>query len=171
LLEFGVPEGRVSVVYDGVPLLPNMRGGTRIIAPATDDPRKGSALVRQAAAIGRFEVHFSTNLQADLEDAAALVYVTHEEGLGSGALLAMAAGVPVVASRAGGLPEAVGDAGILVENDPEAIAAAVRKAAGDRALGERGRRRVEERFSIESMVAGTRAVYDRVLSCSKPSLR
>ena len=37
------------------------------------------------------------------------VYITESEGLGSAVLLAMAAGTPVIASRVGGLPEAIED--------------------------------------------------------------
>ena len=59
----------------------------------------------------------SQHLEADLRDAAMLVYLTASEGLGSGALLAMSAGVPVIASRVGGLPEIVRhrETGLLVE--------------------------------------------------------
>ncbi|HEX8985131.1 MAG TPA: glycosyltransferase family 4 protein [Bryobacteraceae bacterium] len=170
----GIARSRVSVVYDGVPPAPSGSPGARIVAPATRDPQKGSALVEAAAARGRFSVHFSTDLPRDLAGAAVFVYITHQEGLGSGALLAMASGVPVVASRAGGLPEIVvdGETGLLVDNTPEAIAAAVTRLAQDRAfatrLGAAGRRMVETRFSVAHMVQGTLAVYHRVLPCSKP---
>jgi len=171
LLAAGVPPARISVVYDGVPEMPEARGGASILAPATDDPRKGSALLAEAALIGGFQVHYSKSLAADLDDAAVFVYITHQEGLGSGALLAMAAGVPVVASRVGGLQEVVvdGDTGLLVENDAAAIARAVRRAAGDREMGRRGRERAAKLFSLDGMVEGTLAVYDRILGCWKPS--
>lgn len=171
LLAAGVPPARISVVYDGIPEMPEARGGARIVALATDDPMKGSELLAEAALAGGFHIHYSRSLAADLDDAALFVYITHEEGLGSGALLAMAAGVPVVASRVGGLQEVVvdGETGLLVENDAEAIAAAVRRAAGDREMGRRGRERAAKLFSLDGMVEGTLAVYDQVLGCWKPS--
>ncbi len=105
----GVAEDRISVVYDGVPIPPEpaRRSGAHVVTPATDDPRKGPELVREAAALARVDVRFSTDLARDLRDAAAFLYITYEEGLGSGALLAMAAGVPVIASRIGGLTEII----------------------------------------------------------------
>jgi alpha-1,3-rhamnosyl/mannosyltransferase len=51
------------------------------------------------------------------------VLPSFEEGFGLPALEAMAAGVPVVASTRGSLPEVVGDAGLLI--DPENTAALV----------------------------------------------
>jgi glycosyltransferase involved in cell wall biosynthesis len=144
--------------------------GSRIVAPATADPEKGTDLVRRAAALGGFEVRFSADLARDLEDAALLVYITHEEGLGSGALLAMGAGVPVVASRVGGLEEAVvdGETGLLAGNTPEEIAGAVRAIVDDRTRAERmgsaGRRRALECFTVPAMTRGTLEVYRQVLA-------
>jgi glycosyltransferase involved in cell wall biosynthesis len=172
LIEAGVDPERVTVVYDGVPLGEPGAGGRRVVAIESADPKKGSALIRDAAACGGFRVHFSSRLDEDLHgDAALFLYVTEEEGLGSAALLAMAAGVPVVASRVGGLPEAVadGETGVLVGNDPNAIARAVRELLAQperaRAMGAAGRLRVERRFTVDRMVEGTLAVYDRILSC------
>jgi len=171
LIEAGIAGGRVSVVYDGVPLGERSAGGTRVIAPATNDPKKGTELGKLAARQAGFDVHFSDSLAEDLaRDAAVFVYITHEEGLGSAVLLAMAAGVPVVASRTGGLPEAVvdGETGLLVENTPAAIAAAVRRILENRdearAMAEAARRRAESLFGVEAMVEGTIRVYHRVLS-------
>ncbi len=172
LIEAGIPGERITVVYDGVPLGRCTAGGNRVVAPATDDPRKGTELLKRAAAGGGFAVHFSTALNEDLlRDAALFVYITHEEGLGSAVLLAMAAGVPVVASRVGGLPEAVvhGETGLLVENTPESIAAAVRRLLENRSeagvMAQAARRRAEALFGVEAMVGGTLQVYHRVLSC------
>jgi len=165
LIEGGVPQSKVHVVPDGVPLLPEACGDA-VVAPATDDPQKGSALVRQLDT----PVVFSQDLQRDLLHAAILVYVTHSEGLGSGALLAMSAGVPVIASRVGGLPEIVRhrETGLLVDNTPEAIAAALRELRADpefgRRLGAAGRRMVAEGFTVDHMVRRTMEVYKQVLS-------
>jgi glycosyltransferase involved in cell wall biosynthesis len=171
LLKAGIPLEKITVVYDGVPLGEHAPDGRRIVAPATEDPAKGSDLVREAARLAGVEIQFSKNLEADLAQAAMLVYITRQEGLGSAALLAMAAGVPVLASRVGGLTEVIedGESGVLTENDPVAIAAAMRRMAGDadllQRLGARARRRVCEKFSVAAMVRGTLDVYHKVLSC------
>jgi glycosyltransferase involved in cell wall biosynthesis len=167
LEEAGVPAAKIAVVYDGVAVPPGISTlDGDIIAPASEDPRKGAALVRRAAA----GVRFSEDLLRDLPRARALVYISESEGLGSAALLAMAHGVPVIASRTGGLPEIVIDGvnGFLVDNDPAAIAEAVARLAGDRELAARlgaaGRRLVEEQFTIERMAEKTIEAYRTVLS-------
>jgi Glycosyltransferase len=157
---------RISVVHDGVlPPAPAV-GGTEIVALASSDPMKGSELLRAAAALAGVEVLFSKDLAQDLPRAAIFVYITHSEGLGSAALLAMAAGVPVVASRVGGLPEIVrhGETGILTENEPQAIASAIRKALDERSSMCCQAREHAGRFSIAAMAQGTRDVYQRVLA-------
>jgi len=83
------------------PLLEPVRGSS-VVAPANaDDACKGAPLAVEAASLAGVELKLSTDLERDLRDAAVFVYITHSEGLGSGALLAMSAGVPVVASRGG----------------------------------------------------------------------
>jgi len=170
LIAGGVPANKIDVVYDGVPLLPQS-SGTRIVAPADfDDPMKGAPLAMEAARLAGVELLVSSNLERDLADASMLVYISHSEGLGSAALFAMAAGVPVIASHVGGLPEAVLDreTGLLVENHPQAIAAAIRELTGDpalaRRLGRNARQAVAERFTVEHMVRRTMEVYRTVLS-------
>jgi len=170
LVSGGIAPERIAVVYDGVPLL-EPSSGTRTIAPANlDDPLKGSPLAMEAARMAGVDLEISTDLEHDLPHAAVLVYISHSEGLGSAALLAMSAGVAVIASKTGGLPEAVRhrETGLLVENRPEAVAAALRELVEDRglarALGQAGRRLVEERFTVDHMVRRTMEVYRTVLS-------
>ena len=66
------------------------------------------------------------SLAAALGSAAALAYPSVYEGFGFPPLQAMAAGVPVVATRAGALPEVLGDAAVLVgARDADALAGAL----------------------------------------------
>lgn len=81
-----------------------------------------------------------------------------QEGISVSIAEAMAAALPVVATRVGGTPELVeeGVTGLLVEpGRPEALAAAMARLASEpglsRDMGEKGRARVEERFSLEQM--------------------
>ena len=169
LIEAGVPAGRVRVVYDGgeapAETRPIERAGTLIVTPHFDDPMKGSVILRETG----LDVKYSSNLTADLKEAAVFVYLTYEEGLGSAVLLAQAAGVPVVASRVGGLPEVVlhEETGLLTENDPLSARAAVERLLGDPALAARlaanARRRFHELFTVDHMVESTVAAYRELL--------
>ena len=73
-----------------------------------------------------------------LAGATALVLASRYEGFGLTAGEAMAAGVPVVATRVGGIPEVVGDAAVLVPPADEATLAAAIHAlvTDDRRLAE-----------------------------------
>jgi glycosyltransferase involved in cell wall biosynthesis len=109
------------------------------------------------------------------EDAASLlplfdvvVVPSRYEGFGLAAAEAMLLGVPVVASRTGGLEEVVGDSGILVPpGDAAALAAAIAELHDDRPRRERlaagGRGRARTAFTVERMARETRAVYERVM--------
>ena len=74
-------------------------------------------------------------------------------------LEAMSAGLPIVATRVGGIPEVLEDgvSGILVgPARPEELAGAIRRLANDRpaaaAMGTAARRRWSERFSDQRMI-------------------
>jgi glycosyltransferase involved in cell wall biosynthesis len=95
---------------------------------------------------------------------------SHMEGLGTSLLDAMAFGRPVVATRAGGIPEAVEDGvtGLLVPpRDPGALAEALVCLLSDGprrdAVGLAGRRRFEEHFTVQRMVDRTLAAYEELL--------
>ncbi|KAA0219028.1 MAG: glycosyltransferase family 1 protein [Proteobacteria bacterium] len=100
-----------------------------------------------------------------------VVHPAEMEGLGVSLLQASAAAVPIVASRAGGLPEAVSDgvSGLLVTpGDVPGLVEALRRLLDDpalrRRLGEAGRRRILSGFTIEAMVEGNIAVYREILA-------
>ena len=91
------------------------------------------------------------------------------EGLGTSLLDAMACARPIVATRAGGIPEIVEDGvnGLLAPvRDHHALAEAMVRALKDpdlrRRLGEAGFARVNQRFTVERMVSETADVYARV---------
>jgi glycosyltransferase involved in cell wall biosynthesis len=91
------------------------------------------------------------------------------EGLGTSLLDAMACARPIVATRTGGIPEVVEDGvnGLLVEpRDDRAMADAIVRLLKDDGLrqrmGHEGLARVQERFTVERMVAGTAGVYARL---------
>ncbi|HVR72101.1 MAG TPA: glycosyltransferase [Vicinamibacteria bacterium] len=91
---------------------------------------------------------------------------SHLEGLGTSLLDAMAFARPVVATAAGGIPEAVEDGvtgRVVPPRDPRALAAALVEVLEDparrRAMGAAGRARFEERFTADRMVEQTLAVY------------
>jgi glycosyltransferase involved in cell wall biosynthesis len=100
-----------------------------------------------------------------------LVLASLSEGLPTVLLEAGALGVPVVATAVGGTPEIVVDGvtGLLVPpRDPAALADAITALVRDpdraRAMGEAGRRRVEEHFTADRMVAETLAIYEGLLA-------
>jgi glycosyltransferase involved in cell wall biosynthesis len=93
------------------------------------------------------------------------------EGFGLPAAEAMACGTPVVATRAGALPEVVGEegAGLLVPpRDPQALAGAILRILQDEAgrgkMGVMGRQRVESLFTWAKVAERTVEVYKELIN-------
>ncbi|MCY2925296.1 MAG: glycosyltransferase [Planctomycetota bacterium] len=114
---------------------------------------------------------FVDDVRAVLSAADALVMPSRWEGFGLSAGEAMAAGLPVVATRVPGLVDLVvdGQTGILVERDDVvALAEAIHRLAGDAALrarlGQAGRQRITERFGIDACVQAHERLYMEVAS-------
>jgi len=101
----------------------------------------------------------------------AFVLPSSREGTPASAIEALAAGLPVVATRVGGLPDVVSDGedGFLVEvGAVDALAERLQRLAADPALRERmgaaGRRRVLQRYSAGRLVDDMDALYRSLLS-------
>jgi glycosyltransferase involved in cell wall biosynthesis len=98
------------------------------------------------------------------------VMPSRQEALGTAIVEAMAAGLPVVGSDVGGIPESVSaDVGYVIRSgDVEGLAAVLGDLAADpdkrRSMGLAARRRAEQLFSLDDMVDRTIELYERVLS-------
>ncbi|HWI54349.1 MAG TPA: glycosyltransferase family 4 protein [Desulfobacteria bacterium] len=95
------------------------------------------------------------------------------EGLSITTIEAMSAGLPVVASRTGGLPELVkhGETGLLVEpRDPVKLAQAVTDLLSNRdkrqVMGSRANKKASAMFNLEKMVGETCRIYDEIIKDS-----
>ncbi len=117
------------------------------------DLRGRVRLVGQLAAPGRL-----------LREADVVVHPSREEGFGQVIVEALAVGARVVACAAGGVPEALGDAGWLVPTgNADALAGALREAPVAPFDPARARARAAA-FSVRAMVQGTTDAYMRALT-------
>jgi glycosyltransferase involved in cell wall biosynthesis len=134
-------------------------------APGRGEPAEGRVPTNGGCGEGvRFLGYVArSDLAALYAGARALLYLSHYEGYGVPVLEAMAAGSPVIASDRGGIPEAAGDAALLVDPDrPETVDRALeslRTDAGLRAaLRSRGILRAR-RFTWEAAAAAAEEAY------------
>jgi sugar transferase (PEP-CTERM/EpsH1 system associated) len=92
------------------------------------------------------------------------------EGTPVSLLEAMACGLPVVASKVGGIPEVVSDGvhGTLVPVDTRALADALARYVQDPELAARhakaARQRIEDKYSMSAMLAAYTGLYDSLCS-------
>jgi len=106
-----------------------------------------------------------------LEAADFFVLPSDTEGLPLSVLEAMAHGLPIIASRVGGIPELIDDEkeGLLVEpGDADALSTAIQRLWRDRALchrlGEAARLRAASHFSIAETTEKYEQLYNRVVA-------
>lgn len=173
-----------------IPVLPGPVSGPRLVVPGRLVPEKGHQDLIQA--LTRLKTPISVvfagggPLRETLSQAAPSVQITgtltHEqmlgqigladlvvipsryEGFGLTALEAMALARPVIATRAGGLPEVLGDTGLLVPvGDPVQLARAIQTLLADpdhcKRLGAAGQARAFGQFSAPVIAARLLAHY------------
>jgi len=114
------------------------------------------------------------DVPAVMKDLTVLAVPSRQEGLGIVALEAMALGVPVVASNAGGLPEIIKNEvnGLIVPIDAAgALGMAISRLLGDpdlaKRLGEEGRRTVAARFTADAHAKIVADLYRKIMGTSK----
>jgi glycosyltransferase involved in cell wall biosynthesis len=150
------PEKGIDVAIDAC----RMAGVPLVIAG--DGPELDALRARAADGDVRFVGRVENGELDRLRVAAALALVPSRsaETFGMAAAEAMAAGVPVVASRIGALPELVEGPGLVDPGDATALAEAIGRRWRDAAAGERGRARVRELCSSEVVAEGLAHVYE-----------
>jgi glycosyltransferase involved in cell wall biosynthesis len=151
--------GRLRAPKDFVTLVRAMTGLEARLRIAGDGPDRAGleAEIERLGLQDRVELLGTrTDIPELLAGADVFALASDSEGLPMSVLEAMAAGLPVVASAVGGIPEVVrdGETGALVPpRDSAALASAIGRIVADPELrdrlGEAGRRRVEREFSLE----------------------
>jgi glycosyltransferase involved in cell wall biosynthesis len=149
------------------PALPLCLTGSADTLGATDAATLSALPARLRARIEFLGVVPDARMPDLYRDAALLIFPSRGEGFGFPPLEAMACGTPVIASRAGSIPEIAGEAALYVDpDDPAALGGAIARVLSDTAL--RGRmvaagleRAAALRWPV--CVARTLAVYRDVL--------
>jgi glycosyltransferase involved in cell wall biosynthesis len=182
----GVPEG--APVVGNVAALAEFKGHATLLEAAArvrarmpevrfvlvGEGSLRSSLEERAGALGLSGYCFFAGFREDLERLIPAFTIfclpSDMEGLGTSLLDAMAFSRPIVATAAGGIPEAVldGVTGLLVPSgDPSALSRALLELLENpetgKRMGEAGRRRYEERFTADHMVQATLKVYEEIL--------
>jgi glycosyltransferase involved in cell wall biosynthesis len=137
--------------------------------PARDELRREAARLNLSDEVCRF-VGSVDDLAPRYANADILVLTSEHEGTPNVVIEAMASGLPVVATRVGGLPEIVKDreTGILVDHQDESgLARATLELICNPSLrqeyGAVGRRLVEERHAFPRLAQALASLYDSVL--------
>lgn len=168
------PVKGIDVLIDALAMLKS--DGHRVTVTIAGEGPDGDKLKAQAEGAGLADTVRFVGFRPAREAFAMgrmLVMPSRAESLPYVLLEAAAAGMPLIATEVGGVPEIFGDqAGCLIRpNDTTALAAALLAALADPALiqgvAHRIRGRVRDEFSLNSMVDGGLAAYREALALRK----
>ena len=169
-------EKGLRYLIEAASLIPRVKGRVRFDIVGDGDCRMElEELVRKKELEGCIQfLGFRNDIQALMKDFDLFVLPSLSEGLSSAIMEAMASSLPVIASNVGGIPELVqnGDNGLLVRPaDPVGLARAIMRLAEDpvalRQMGIRGRKRVEEKFTLDRKVLETEELCSTLVPSTK----
>lgn len=163
------------ILLEAVARLPAALRQVRFVCAGEGPERE--ELTRRIAELGLRDrvllVGHRLDVPAILARAQAACLCSSAEGLSNALMEAMAARLPIVATRVGGTPELVReeDNGLLVPPGDacalaEKLGALLQRPETAREMGLRGRRRVETELSLERMAEGHGALYRRALGAA-----
>ena len=167
-------KGQIYLIEALAPLRQRFPHVRLILVGPAKDPAYAASVAQRTEQLGLSDVVVWAGQQHDLPAVYAAadlgVLPSLEETLPLAVLEAMAARLPVVATAAGGTPECVEHeaTGLLVPPaDPRRLSEALARLVCDEALrrrfAEAGRRRIEERFSIEHHATALEELFDRLV--------
>ena len=165
-------EKGINHLIEAAALIPEVRSRIRFVVVGDGDCR--SELQDQVRAANLETCFQFAGFQENTGDYLAsfdiFVLPSLSEGLSSSILSAMASSLPVVATEVGGIPELVrhGHNGLLVPPaNPPALAKALQSLAEDPSerfrMGQRGRTRIEEQFTLQRKIAETERLCHSLL--------
>jgi glycosyltransferase involved in cell wall biosynthesis len=174
------PEKRLDLLLDATAVLASRISDLHVIVAGQgrEEPELRAATLRAGLTDTVHFVGFRPNVADVLAALDVAVFPSDREGAPLAVLEAMATGIPVVASRVGGLPEVIADGvhGLLVpRRDPEAIAAAVGRLLDDEGLrtrlGRAAQARQQTLYTVEASVARLEQLYEELYRTSSRARR
>jgi glycosyltransferase involved in cell wall biosynthesis len=168
------PQKAIVTMLEAMVVVHERQPAARLLVLGPGDP---SALQARAAELGVTDAVSFIGQRDDVDDILAAadmgVLSSEFEGMPLAILEYMAAGLPVVSTGVGGVPEIVceGQTGLLVpRGDSRALAEGIGRLIADpelaREMGLNGRRRQRERFSAAAMIREITALYERLLGAA-----
>lgn len=163
-----------NVMLDAVAILKERSFGFRLKIVGQGEGQLLNSLLEQRAQLGLDELvefsNFSENVEEILSNLDLFLLSSSSEGFSLATIEAMAAGVPVIATRSGGPEEIIDDKvdGLLVAvNSPQDLANAVIDSVKDIQSQDRmrvmARRKVQKQFSLSAMLEQYKALYDSLI--------
>jgi glycosyltransferase involved in cell wall biosynthesis len=165
----------LDVLLDTASILKSKSRGYRFVVVGDLDLGRGVDVLKERDSRGLTNDVIFTGFRSDVDRALAAfdVYAltSRSEGFPLSLLEAMAASLPIVATRCGGPEQIIDDGvtGLLVKNgSAEAIASAIERLRANaddrRRLGNAAQKAVSERFTLEAQVGKYEKVYEECLA-------
>jgi glycosyltransferase involved in cell wall biosynthesis len=167
------PEKRHDVMLDALRLLLRQNPHIRLWLPGVGPQRsRAEVLASQLGLKARVDfLGFRTDLPELLALADIQVHTSDEEGVPLAILSGMAGGLPIIATKVGGIPEVIehGKSGVMIQpGNPQAVATAVIDLVADvtrrRALGLQAQRFIENEYSLAGATARVEALYAELVA-------